>query len=124
MTPSSTMVTNEALSRVQHFHESRGPRALSFERRDETPRGRVQKTGRSKPAQARTEAKGQATFLLPRPCRLEGFHFFCLLFVLRADEFGISEPFADYIPHQKTEAVSVAHRLAVVEPKCLFIDVE
>ena len=60
------MEPHETLSRTRSIRRTRQPRSLCLARRDEAAGGRVQKTCRCKPAQARSQAKGQAFALGPR----------------------------------------------------------
>src|ERR1017187_54890 len=115
----------ETFRGVQSVHEfCRAPYGYS-KNRNTTARSGVQETGRSEPAQARTETEGQAAFRFPRPCRLEDFAWSLRLL---ANEFGIGEALPCNLRHGHTEPLGISHGfsigvLAVVVAKRLLIDV-
>src|ERR1700733_2899002 len=110
------MNTNETFSRVHALYGTGESGADGLERRDATPRSRVQKTGRCEPAQARAETKGQ-TFRFPRPCLPDGRDL--RFFVLLPGEFIVRQALSDSLANEVAEALRVFHRQTIIEPKCL-----
>jgi hypothetical protein len=111
---------SEAFSRVQRFHERRGAHHVCTQDGDPSARSGIQKNRRREPAQARTEAKGQAegqAFRFPRPCRLVRYRF------ADADQFGVGKAFADNLRDSHGEPIGVVHVLPIIKSERLFIQI-
>src|SRR5579871_1165080 len=112
---------SETLRRVQRVRQARRQGAYGITRGDAAPRGTIQETSGGEPEQTRAEEEGQAFRFGPRfkwPFEL-GHHLFCWL----ARQLGVGKALANNLANQITEAVTILHRLAVIEAKRLFVNV-
>ena len=115
------MWTDETFRALRSVPQPHGSRSRYVERRIESARSGVPKTGRCKPAKTRAEAEGQAAFRFPRPCRLDiSFRTF---FGLLRDQLVIRQPLARDFSAKKFEPICVRHVLSCVVTEHLFVNI-
>src|SRR5665213_730210 len=114
--------TNETFRASRSVSEPHRPGPCNVERRTESVRSGIPKTGRCQPAKTRAETKSdQAAFRFPRPCRLEvGIGTY---FSLLRDQFVIRQSLAGDFCAEEFKPLRIGHVLPRVVAEHLFVHI-